>query len=309
MLNPYLELTQPFENILDFYRFGCSRANEEDLYYGHGTDNAADDIMALILGSLSLPYRIDPYMLQARLTVDEKKFLASQLAKRILQRTPVPYLTHDATFCELSFYVDERVLIPRSPIAELIKQQFSPWIDADKVSSILDLCTGSGCIAIACCYAFSDASVDAVDISSEALDVAAINRDNHQLEDRLTFIESDCFDAVPKTRYDIIVSNPPYVGSLEMQTLPMEYQHEPSLALEARDDGLEIIEKILFSAGEYLNDDGILVVEVGNSEEELINQYPMVPFVWLDFEHGGQGVFLLTAHDVRTHFQVKETRA
>ena len=302
MLNAYLEETQPFETILDFYRFGCSRANEEDLYFGHGTDNSADDIMALILGSLSLPYQIDTHMLQARLTIEEKRFLASQLAKRILHKIPVPYLTHDAIFCELSFYVDERVLIPRSPIAELIKQRFSPWVNADKVLSILDLCTGSGCIAIACCYAFPEASVDAIDISCEALDVASINRDNHHLEDRLTFIESNCFDNVPKARYDIIVSNPPYVGRDEMQMLPVEYQHEPSLALEAEQNGLHIIEKILCTAADYLNDDGILVVEVGNSEDALVHAYPMVPFVWLDFEHGGQGVFLLTARDVKVHF-------
>ena len=302
MLNAYLEQTKSFETILDFYRFGCSRANEEDLYYGHGTDNAADDIMALILGSLSLPYQIESHILQARLTLNEKQFLASQLAKRILHRIPVPYLTHDAIFCDLSFYVDERVLIPRSPLSELIKQQFSPWVDPDKVFSILDLCTGSGCIAIACCYAFPQACVDAIDISSEALDVASINRDNHHLEDRLTFIESNCFDKAPQVRYDIIVSNPPYVGHDEMQTLPVEYQHEPSLALKAEQDGLEIVEKILCSAGDFLNDDGILIVEVGNSEYALIDAYPMVPFVWLDFEHGGQGVFLLTARDIKIHF-------
>ncbi len=298
----YVKQTETFETILDFLRFGCSRANEEDLYYGHGTDNAWDDILALILGSLSLPYDVDLSILQARLTEDEKKFLASQLASRIQGRIPVPYLTHEAMFCDLPFYVDDRVLIPRSPIAELINHQFAPWIDADHVTCILDLCTGSGCIAIACCYAFPDAEVDAVDISRDALDVAAINRDRHNLEGHLTLIESDCFDHVSKTRYDIIVSNPPYVGQEEIQQLPTEYQHEPMLALEAENNGLAVVEKILFTASDYLSDEGILVVEVGNTEDALCRAYPMVPFTWLDFEHGGSGVFLLTARQLKQYF-------
>ncbi len=303
MLNAYLESTQHFETILDFYRFGLSRANEESLYFGHGTDNAADDIWSLILGSLSLPFTTETHFYPARLTETEKQHLASQLAKRILHRIPVPYLIHEAQFCEMSFYVDERVLIPRSPIAELIRQQFSPWVNPDRVSAILDLCTGSGCIAIACCVAFPEAIVDAVDISEDALDVAAINRDNYELEDQLTLIQSDCFDHVPKASYDIIVSNPPYVGCDEMASLPKEYLHEPSIALEAAHDGLAIVEKILYAASEYLSDEGILVVEVGNSEDALVSAYPTVPFVWLDFEHGGQGIFLLTAEDVRTYFK------
>ncbi len=303
MLNVYLESTRHFKTILDFYRFGVSRANEADLYFGHGTDNAEDDIWSLILGSLSLPFTTDTHFYLAGLTQDEKQWLASQLAKRILHRTPVPYLVHQAQFCELSFYVDERVLIPRSPMAELIRQQFSPWVNTDNVTTILDVCTGSGCIAIACCMAFPQAIVDAVDISQEALDVAVINREKHHVEEQLTLIQSDCFDNVPKASYDIIISNPPYVGHDEMQLLPKEYLHEPVLALEATGNGLAIIEKILYSAGQYLDDDGILVVEVGNSEDALVSTYPMVPFVWLEFEQGGQGVFLLTANDLKTYFQ------
>lgn len=303
MLNAYLESTRHFETILDFYRFGLSRANEEGLYFGHGTDNAADDIWSLILGSLSLPFTTELHFYAARLTETEKQHLASQLEKRILRRIPVPYLIHEAQFCGLSFYVDERVLIPRSPVAELISQQFSPWVEPEQVSTILDLCTGSGCIAIACCAAFPEAIVDAVDISEDALDVAAINRERYGLEDQLTLIKSNCFENIPNTRYDIIISNPPYVGREEMQTLPEEYLHEPAIALEAERDGLAIIESILFNAGQYLSDDGILVVEVGNSEEALILAYPDVPFVWLDFEHGGQGIFLLSADDVRTYFK------
>lgn len=302
MLDAYAQATQSFETILDFFRFGFSRARAETLHYGHGTDNAWDEIMALIVGSLSLPYDLDPLLLQARLTVEEKTHLASQLAKRIQQRIPVPYLTHEALFCDLSFYVDERVLIPRSPMGELIKRHFGPWVDADQVSRVLDVCTGSGCIAIACSYAFPDAHVDAVDLSPEALVVAAINRERHGLEEHLTLIESDCFDAVPAVRYDIIVSNPPYVGREEMITLPSEYGYEPVLALEAENNGLAIVENILFSAGAYLSEQGILVVEVGNSDDALMEAYPQVPFTWLDLEQGGHGVFLLTADQVKTYF-------
>ena len=302
MSDSYAISTQEFKTIIDFLRFGLSRANAADLYYGHGTDNAWDDMLGLILGSLSLPNEVDPLLLQAQLTEDEKDMLCQQLERRILGRVPVPYLTHEAYFCDLSFYVDERVLIPRSPIAELIKQQFSPWIEAEDVGSVLDLCTGSGCIAIACCYAFPDAVVDAVDISPDAIDVAVINRNSHGLQDVLTLIESDCFASVPATRYDIIVSNPPYVGQDEMQTLPDEYRHEPNLALETTNNGLAIVEKILFSAHAYLSDHGILVVEVGNSEQALYEAYPHVPFTWLDFEQGGSGVFLLTCQQLKEYF-------
>ena len=302
MQGSFLSVTEEFKTINDFLRFGLSRANETDLFYGHGTDNAYDEIKSLILGSLSLPYDLDADLLHARLTRDEKALLCQQLEQRILSYVPVPYLTSEAYFCDLSFYVDERVLIPRSPIAELILQQFSPWIEPNEVSNILDLCTGSACIAIACCYAFPEANVDAVDISGDALDVAAINQERHGLEEALTLIESDCFDSVPLQRYDIIISNPPYVGHEEMETLREEYRHEPVLALETENNGLAIVEKILNDAHAYLSDHGILVVEVGNSEEALVEAYPHVPFTWLDFERGGQGVFLLTAQQLKDYF-------
>ncbi len=299
MSHKYVVVTQDFKTIIDFLRFGISQATLAHLYYGHGTDNAADDIRALILGSLGLSYDVDPLLLHSRLTEEERAHLCQQLEKRILGRVPVPYLTKEAYFCDLPFYVDERVLIPRSPIAELIKQQFSPWIDADDVVNILDLCTGSGCIAIACCYAFPEAHVVGIDISPDALKVAEINRQQHGLEDVLTLIESDCFAKVPKMQYDIIVSNPPYVGQGEMETLPNEYQHEPNLALLASNNGLAIVENILLTAHNYLSEQGILVVEVGNSEDALVRAYPQLPFTWLDFEHGGQGVFILTAQQLK----------
>ncbi|USQ14580.1 50S ribosomal protein L3 N(5)-glutamine methyltransferase [Legionella lytica] len=305
MSNYILKETEELSTVLDFLRFSLSCAIDAQLYYGHGTDNAWDDMRSLILRSLSLPYDIDPMLLNGRLTTSEKKFLCEQLEKRINQRVPVPYLIKEAYFCDLPFYVDERVLIPRSPIAELINQQFTPWIEADKVGRILDLCTGSGCIAIACCYAFPEAQVDAVDISSEALAVAAINCEELGVDEQLTLIESDCFAKVPKARYDLIVSNPPYVGKEEMQTLPDEFRHEPVLALETGNNGLAIVEDILRNAHEYLSDHGILVVEVGNSEEILNDAYPHVPFTWLDMSHGGQGVFLLTKQQLDEYFNVR----
>jgi ribosomal protein L3 glutamine methyltransferase len=295
-------ITQDFQSIIDFLRFGISQANAAGLYYGHGTDNVLDDMFALILGSLSLPRDVDPIVLHARLTRDEKALLCQQLKRRIIDRVPMAYLIKEAYFCELPFYVDERVIIPRSPIAELIRQEFSPWIAVDDVARVLDLCTGSGCIAIACCYAFPGAQVDAVDISPEALAVAEINRKKYDLQDVLTLIESDTFENVPVLPYDIIVSNPPYVGHEEMQTLPREYQHEPNLALEASHRGLAVVEKILMSAHTYLSDHGILVIEVGHSEEALLEAYPHIPFTWLDFESGGQGVFVLTRQQLKDHF-------
>lgn len=305
MLDWYVTSTQNFNTIIDYLRFGFTCANKGGLHYGHGTDNAWDEVVALVLGTLSLPVDVDPILLNAKLTPEEKEKLIHQLVRRMVERVPVPYLTNTAYFCELPFFVDERVLIPRSPIAELIDSQFFPWIQPDKVSHILDLCTGSGCIAIACCFAFPFAEVDAVDISRDALDVAEINRERHGLQEQLTLIESDVFEALPRVQYDIIVSNPPYVGGDEMLTLPQEYRHEPVLALEASNNGLAVVDKILKCAHEYLSEDGILVVEVGNSEEALINAYPSLDFTWLEFERGGQGVFLLTRQQLMAYRETK----
>lgn len=302
MSSNIIKETEELVTILDFLRFSLSCAAKAQLYYGHGTDNAWDDMRSLILRSLSLPYDVDPALLNARLTTSEKKHLCQQLDKRINQRVPVPYLIKEAYFYDLPFYVDERVLIPRSPLAELISNQFSPWIDADNIKHVLDLCTGSGCIAIACCYAFPDAQVDAVDISKEALAVAGINSERLEVVEQLTLIESDCFSNVPPVKYDLIVSNPPYVGKEEMQTLPDEFRHEPVLALETGNNGLAIVEKILNNAHAYLSDHGLLVVEVGNSEEALCAAYPLVPFTWLEMSHGGQGVFLLTKQQLDEYF-------
>ncbi|STX29629.1 adenine specific methylase [Legionella beliardensis] len=301
MASVYDDVMQ-LNTIADFLRFGLTQANSHDLYYGHGTDNAWDDIRSLILGSLALPFDVEPFLLQTQLTTPEKQLLARQLERRIEERIPVPYLTKQTYFCDLHFYVDERVLIPRSPIAELIERQFSPWVDPFKVDRILDLCTGSGCIAIACSYAFPHAIIDAVDLSEEALQVATINCQRHQLDGIVNLIQSDCWQNVPKERYDIIISNPPYVGDAEMLTLPPEYLHEPDMALRTPSNGLAIVNEILSQAHNYLAKDGVLIVEVGNSEEELVKAYPDLSFTWLEFENGGQGVFLLTAQQLKDYF-------
>lgn len=298
----YALAAKDFKTILDFLRFGITQAEEAGLFYGHGTDNAWDEIHALILGLLFLPSDVDPLWFGSALTVDEKAKLIHGLERRIQERVPVPYITHTAYFCDLPFYVDERVLIPRSPLAELIKQQFSPWLAASHVHRILDLCTGSGCIAIACAYAFPDAVVDAVDISKEALQVARRNRERHGLASVLHLIESDGMEALGEVMYDLIVCNPPYVSSEEMSTLPEEYRHEPVLALEAAKQGMALVETILEQAGRHLSPHGIIVMEVGHSEEALLSLYPEVPFTWVDLEQGGQGIFVLTAAEVHHYF-------
>lgn len=298
MNDHYLSQTNGFLSILDFIRFGLSEANRHNLYYGHGSDTAFDEIFALILGSLDLDLDIDDRFLSARLNKEEQKHLSKQLYQRIQNRIPVAYLIHKSFFCGLPFYVDERVLIPRSPIAELIEAEFSPWIKKEHVRRILDLGTGSGCIAIALAHQFPDASVLGSDLSADALMVAQKNKEAHLLDDKLTLIQSDCFQSIPKIQYDLIVSNPPYVSEDEFNDLPLEYTHEPQLGLKAGDDGLSIVKIILQEAKSYLSPHGILVVEVGNAEEALINAFPEMPFIWLEFERGGSGVFLLTKEDL-----------
>lgn len=284
--------------IRDYVRWTISQFNQAGLTYGHGTDSAWDEAVALILHTLYLPHNVNPQILDARLTTSERENLHKVLHRRIHDRIPVPYLTREAWFGELAFYVDERVLIPRSPIAELIENQFQPWIDGDHVTSILDLCTGSGCIGIACAKAFPDAAVDISDISKDALVVAKMNISRHQVDEQVTPFESDLFENLPAKKYDIIVSNPPYVDAEDMAGLPAEYRHEPTLALAAGTDGLDIAIRILKEAPKFLSAQGILIVEVGNSEYALAEKFPEVPFTWLDFQRGGGGIFLLTAEQL-----------
>lgn len=285
----------------DMIRWAVSHFNEAGLYYGHGTDNAWDEAVALVLHTLYLPHNVNPTVMDARLTSQEKDKIHQLIRRRIDDRIPLPYLTHEAWFSGLPFFVDERVLIPRSPIAELIENHFLPWVEEDSVHSILDLCTGSGCIAIACAQAFPDAKVDASDISNDALAVAKINVLRHEVEDRLELVKSDLFEGLSGRKYDVIVSNPPYVDEEDMSLLPKEYHHEPKLGLEAGKTGLDIAIRILREAGNYLNPHGILIVEVGNSELALVEAFPDVPFVWLEFQRGDGGVFLLTAEELKKH--------
>ena len=283
----------------DMLRWVVSQFNMANLFYGHGTDNAWDEAVALVLHAVHLPPDISPQVIDARLTTNERRKIVRLVLRRIKERIPIAYLTHEAWFAGLPFYVDQRVLIPRSPIAELIQRHFSPWIAEENVTRILDLCTGSGCIAIVCALELSHAKVDAVDISQDALAVAKLNIEKHNVAEQVQLVQSDLFTALKGHKYDIIVSNPPYVSMDEMAQLPPEYRHEPALGLAAGTQGLDFVTRILKEAPNYLTDHGILIVEVGNSEVELVNRYPLVPFTWLEFQQGEGGVFMLTAEQLK----------
>lgn len=283
--------------VQDFIRWTTSQMSQSDVYLGHGTDNPIDEAKQLILETLGLSLFIPPEFFAANLTNDEKQQLFDIIQKRIVDRVPTPYLTNQAWFCGHRFYIDERVLIPRSPIGELINHHFQKLLPYNP-KNILDLCTGSGCIGIACAYAFPDAQIDITDISLEALDVAQTNIDLHEMTYQVTPILSDLFNAVPEKQYDLIVSNPPYVDDEDMSDLPDEFLYEPKLALEAGFDGLDIVKRILLDAINYLTPDGVLVCEVGNSWVSLQEQYPDVPFNWIQFENGGHGVFSLTCEEL-----------
>lgn len=288
-----LEAQNDLTTIFDFIRWTFSCFEKAGLFYGHGTDNAYDEATTLIFDTLSLPNDTPDSLLKSKLVTSEKKLLCERVGKRINDKTPVAYLTNKSFFCGSEYYVDERVLIPRSPIGELIENHFEPWVEYQQVNNILDLCTGSGCIAIACAQYFPDAIVDAGDISSDCIDVAEINRERLDI-DNVAFYESDLFKNIPKKKYDIIVSNPPYVDEEDFNEIPTEFLSEPKLGLTSGKDGLILTKEILKQASEYLNDGGILIVEVGNSAISLEEQFPEIPFTWLEFERGGLGVFLLT---------------
>lgn len=288
------------KTVNDHIHYIAERFEKSGIFFGHGTDNAWDEAVALVLHALSLPPTSGIEVLDRQLTEAEAASIERLMNERIEKRLPLAYLTHEAWFAGLPFYVDERVLVPRSPIAELIERQFSPWINDKKISNILDLCTGSGCIAIACAKYFPNAQVDASDISTDALKVAQINVEKYSLGERVHLLQSDLFHAIPPKKYDIIVSNPPYVSDEEMAALPDEYNREPALGLAAGNKGLDIVNRILRDAGKFLAPNGILVVEVGNSEFALAEEYCDTPFMWLEFERGGGGVFLLMEDQLKS---------
>lgn len=289
-------MTRPIDDLItvrDYLRYAASRFSEAGLYFGHGTDNVWDEAVLLVMRSLHLPLENNTLFLDARLTRDERQLILERIDRREHERKPVAYLIGEAWFMGLPFKVDERVLVPRSPMAELLAAGLQPWLADHPVDRVLDLCTGSGCIGIAAASVFQDAQVDLSDVSEDALDVASSNIDMHEVGDRVRAIRSDVLDQIDGT-YDVIISNPPYVDAEDMADMPDEYHHEPRLGLEAGHDGLEIAHRILAKAADHLNPGGLLIVEVGNSWGALDDAYPELPFTWLDFENGGDGVFLLT---------------
>ncbi|WCE28936.1 50S ribosomal protein L3 N(5)-glutamine methyltransferase [Vibrio sp. SCSIO 43137] len=288
------EVVSELSTLQDMLRWTVSRFNAAGLFYGHGSDNSWDEAVQLVLPTIYLPIDVPSHVLNSRLTTSERNRIVTRVVKRINDKIPTAYLTNKAWFCGLEFFVDERVLVPRSPIGELIEAQFQPWLTEEPMR-VMDLCTGSGCIAIACAHAFPEAEVDAIDISSGALEVAEQNIQDHGMEQQVFPIRSDLFRDLPKQdKYDLIVTNPPYVDQEDMDSLPEEFTHEPELGLAAGSDGLKLVRRILANAPHYLNENGILICEVGNSMVHMMEQYPDIPFTWIDFENGGHGVFMLT---------------
>lgn len=295
------ELTNELESLRDCIRWGVSAFNAAELSFVQGMPSALDEAVYLCLAALHLPPDFNEKYFDCKLTMAERKAVLGFYQQRIENKKPASYITGEAWFAGLSFYVDERVLIPRSPFAELIQEKFSPWILDEEIDNILELCTGSGCIAIACAHVFENANVVASDISTDALAVAEINRQQHGLQGRLELVQSDLFENVPARKYDLIVSNPPYVSESEMAELSDELKSEPALGLVAGEQGLDVVIPILKKARKFLSDTGVLIIEVGYSWPALEAALPNVPFVWLDFEYGGDGVFMLSAEQLSEH--------
>jgi ribosomal protein L3 glutamine methyltransferase len=293
-------MSKMLKTVKDFVHYAIQQFKQHHVYYGHGTTNAKDEAWWLVLGFLKLPLIEREEFSEKILNPTEQQALLLLIERRAKEKIPVAYLLQEAYLRGYKFYVNKDVLIPRSPIAELIEQRFAPWFPSNKIAhNILDLCTGSACLAILCAYYFKEAQVNASDISPAALRVAEKNIKQHQLEKKLTLIQSDLFVNIPKKRYDIIISNPPYVDAKDLKTMPEEYHHEPRLGLAAGEDGLAIVRRIINQAKEYLTNEGLLIVEVGNSQTALIKAYPQLPFIWLEFEYGGSGVFLLHQKDLK----------
>lgn len=294
-------MTSPIDDlhsVRDYLRYASTQFAASPLFFGHGTDNVWDEAVQLVMRSLNLPLENNTLFLDARLTRDERVMILDRIERRVTERVPLAYLLGEAWFMGMPFHVDERVLVPRSPMGELLEIGLQPWLGDTEVHRILDLCTGSGCIGIGAAMVFEDAEVDLSDISEDALAVAESNIDLHDVRDRVSTVKSDVFENI-SGRYDVILSNPPYVDAEDLADMPDEYRHEPELGLAAGADGLDIAHRILAKAADHLTEDGLLIVEVGNSWVALDQAYPDLPFTWLEFENGGDGVFLLRAEDLR----------
>lgn len=293
-----------FKTFRDLLRYAVSRFNAVKLYFGHGSNNATDEAAYLLLHTLHLPLdQLEPF-LDAHLLAHEIAAVLHVIEQRAHERLPAAYITNEAWLGSYRFYVDQRVIVPRSFIAELIPEQFSPWIeDPLAVANILDLCTGSGCLPILLADAFPSAEVDAVDISSDALAVARRNVDDYELQDRITLIESDLYDKLPHKQYDLIVSNPPYVNSESMTRLPEEYKREPQIALAGGTDGMDLVRKIVAGAAQRLTESGVLIVEVGHERAHAEAAFPELELTWLSTSAGDDMLFLVTAEQLRqAHF-------
>jgi len=291
------------QTIRDMIRWAVSRFNNAGLFYGHGTDNALDEALAMTLHVLSLDYSLPDNYLDCRLTDREKQNIAEIIDQRIQTRKPLSYLTGTAWFAGMQFRVNEHVLVPRSPIAELIAEGFYPWVEPENVHHVLDLCTGSGCIGIATAARLPQVEVLLSDISNQALAVARQNIEMHGLQNRIRAIKSDVYEKIPEVQFDLIISNPPYVSEQEYQQLPAEYHREPKLGLTAEENGMSIVARILRDASRYLSDDGVIIIEVGASAELLMDRYPQIDFNWIEFENGGDGVFIMNREQLENHQQ------
>jgi ribosomal protein L3 glutamine methyltransferase len=292
------DTTESIRTVEQLLQWGEQYLLQAGVYFGHGTNNAWDESVALVLYGLGITDQGSQELLQKQLAASAVEEITDLFRTRAKERIPAPYLTRQAWFCGESYYVDQRVIIPRSPIAELIEVGFSPWLDRVPVLRILDLCCGSGCIGIAAAKVFAEARVDLVDISEDALEVARINIQRHGLDSRVMCLHSDLFESLGYASYDLIISNPPYVDAADLASMPREFEHEPGVALTAGTDGLDLVTRILHQAKQYLSATGLLVVEVGNSEQALVQSFPDVPFTWAEFDRGGHGVFILEAEQL-----------
>ena len=288
------QLFKELFSIRDWLRYAVSQFESSDIFFGHGTSNAYDEAVWLIFGFLHLPHDTIENFLDAHITSKEKKDLLFLIEKRINDKVPTAYLLNEAWLRDYKFYVDERVIIPRSLIAESLSENLYPWIDdPETIYSALDLCTGSGCLGIMMAHSFQNAEIDLVDLSDKALQVAQINVDQYGLDDRIELIRSDLFDALKGKKYDLIISNPPYVNEASVKNFPMEFLKEPSMALGSGHDGLDHTIRIIHEAKKYLNDGGMLIVEIGHNKEVLLDKFPALQFQWLDVSLGNDFVFML----------------